>query len=88
MVALRTVEIFSAGCPACAEVAQLVKELACPSCDVTVLDMNESGVAQRAGVLGIRSVPAVAVNGMLADCGVGRGPDRASLHRAGVGQPT
>ena len=30
----RKVEIFSAGCPACEQAAQLVADLACPSCDV------------------------------------------------------
>ena len=36
----RTVEIFSAGCPACDETVQLVRAIACPSCDVAVLDMS------------------------------------------------
>ncbi len=35
----RRIEIFSAGCPACEETIQMVNALACPSCDVQVLDM-------------------------------------------------
>jgi len=83
----RKVEIFSAGCPACDETVKLVQNIACPSCDVTVLDMNDSNVASRAKSLGIRSVPAVVIDGKLADCCAGRGPDEATLKAAGIGQP-
>ncbi len=83
----RTVEIFSAGCPACQETIDLVNRLACPSCDVSVLDMKDAGVAQRAKSLGIRSVPAVVIDGSLAACCAGRGPDEAALRSAGLGQP-
>jgi hypothetical protein len=47
-----------------------------------VLDMHDPQVAGRAKGLGIRSVPAVVIDGKLADCGTGRGPDEATL-RAG-----
>ncbi len=36
----RKIEIFSAGCPLCSEAEKTVRELACPSCDVTVLNMQ------------------------------------------------
>src|SRR5439155_27294084 len=87
MAAKRKVEVFSAGCPACQETVTLVKGLACPSCDVGVLDMNQPAVAQRAKGLGIRSVPAVVIDGQLASCCQGRGPDEATLRAAGLGQP-
>lgn len=87
MTALRTVEIFSAGCPICDDVVQMVQDLACESCDVRVLHLNEDAMAQRAADLGIRSVPAVAVNGELPACCTGRGVDRAALQAAGIGQP-
>ena len=87
MAAKRNVEVFSAGCPACADTIEVVKSLACPSCEVTVLDMNDPTVARRARSLGVRSVPAVAIDGQLADCCSGRGPDQASLRRAGIGRP-
>ena len=45
------------------ETVELVKRISCPSCDVTVLNMNDKKVAQRARSLGIRSVPAVVVDG-------------------------
>lgn len=87
MTAKRKVEVFSAGCPACMEVVALVQSLACPSCQVEVLDMGDIAVAQRAKSLGVRSVPAVAIDGRLAACCAGRGVDEASLRAAGLGQP-
>lgn len=83
----RTVEIFSAGCAVCNEVVERVNAIACPSCDVVVLDMQQSDVVKRAKRLGVSSVPAVAIDGTLADCCTGRGPDEAALRAAGLGQP-
>jgi glutaredoxin 3 len=83
----RKVEIFSAGCPACEEAIQLVQKLACPSCEVSVLDMNDIEVARRAKELGVRAVPAVAIEGKLADCCSGSGIDVQVLKLAGLGKP-
>lgn len=83
----RTVEVFSAGCSVCEDTIELVHRLACSSCDVSVLDMQDGTVAARAKALGVRSVPAVAIDGTLADCCAGRGPDEAALRAAGLGQP-
>ncbi|MBC8325668.1 MAG: thioredoxin family protein [Verrucomicrobia subdivision 3 bacterium] len=82
----RTIEIFSAGCPACEDTIQLVNQMACPSCEVSVLDVNDATVAGRAKALGVQSVPAVAINGELADCCASRGPDAGALQAAGLGQ--
>lgn len=84
MTTKRRVEVFTAGCPACDDTVDLVKDTACPSCDVAVLDMNESEVARRAKGLGICTVPAVVVDGKLLDCCVG-GVTEAALRGAGVG---
>lgn len=86
-MAKRKIEIFSAGCPVCKETIELLKRISCPSCDVAVLDLNDPRVAARANSLGVRSVPAVVVNGSLANCCAGRGPDDAALRAAGIGQP-
>jgi len=83
----RTVEIFSAGCAVCNEVVERVNAIACASCDVVVLDMRQSDVVERAKSLGVSSVPAVAIDGTLANCCAGRGPDEAALRAAGLGQP-
>ena len=83
----RTVEVFSAGCPACDEALQLVRRLACDSCDVQALDMNDAAVSSRARKLGIKAVPAVVVDGQLAECCRGAGPTEQALRDAGIGQP-
>jgi len=86
-MAKRKVEIFSAGCSACEETIKLVNSLACPSCEVSVLNMGDPAVAKRAKSLGVHSVPAVVINGKLADCCSGLGPDEKTLRAAGLGQP-
>lgn len=83
----RKIEVFSAGCPVCEDTIELVNRVACSSCEVSVLDMNLAEVAKRAKDLGVRSVPAVAIDGKLADCCAGRGPNEATLRAAGLGQP-
>ena len=83
----RNIEVFSAGCPVCQETIEQIKGAMCASCEVTVLDMNDPNVASRAKSLGIRSVPAVVIDGKVADCCAGRGPDLATLRSAGLGQP-
>lgn len=63
----------------------LVKRLACASCEVEVLDMRDSTAAERAKRYGIKRVPAVVVDGRLAECCVGNSIDEATLRAAGVG---
>lgn len=86
-MATRKVEIFSAGCPACQETIDLVNRIACPSCEIEILDMQQNAVAERAKQLGIRSVPAVLIDGKLALCCESRGLDEKTLREAGIGQP-
>lgn len=85
----RTIEVFSAGCPCCDEAVKLVQSLACPSCDVQILDMRSDSAAQtKAKQYGVTRVPAVAVDGKLADC-CRQGPiDANALGRLGVGRPS
>lgn len=87
MNAKRKIEIFSAGCPVCQETIEMVQNMACSDCEVSVLDMSDPAVAGRARSLGIKSVPTVSINGKLANCCAGRGPDEAVLKAAGIGQP-
>ena len=68
MSSKRKIQVFSAGCAACVEAIELVRDLACPSCDVEVLDMRQPGVAENAEALGIHRVPAVVIDGELAEC--------------------
>ncbi len=83
----RVVEIFSAGCDVCEEVVSLVQRMACSSCDVQVLDMSDASIASRARELGIKTVPAVVVDGELASCCTGAGPTEEALRQVGIGQP-
>jgi len=83
----RQIEIFSAGCAACTDTIELVRSMVCGSCSVEVLDMHDASVAARARDLGIRSVPAVVIDGKVADCCASRAVDEATLRAAGVGQP-
>ncbi len=83
----RKIEVFSAGCGACEETLALIKKIACSSCDVQILDMHDKKIAEKAKRYGIRSVPAVVIDGKLADCCAGRGVQEASLRTAGVGVP-
>lgn len=85
MNAKRKVEIFSARCPVCEETFQMINGMACPSCEISVLDMKDTDVAKRAKDLGIRSVPAVVIDGKFADCCANRGPNEATLRSAGLG---
>lgn len=87
MTEKRKIEVFSAGCPVCEEAVERITETACSSCEVTVLDMNKPEVADRARNLGIRSVPAVVIDGILAECCEGRGPDLSTLQLLGLGKP-
>lgn len=85
MAAKRKIEIFSAGCSVCADTIAQIEALACSSCEVEVLDLQEEVVAKRATRLGLRSIPAVLIDGALADCCNGRGVDMAVLQAAGLG---
>jgi glutaredoxin 3 len=85
MSTLRHIEIFSAGCQDCEDTITWVKQLACPSCEVIVLDMKDQVVSSRAKTLGIHSIPAVVVDGQLAECCYERGPSESVLRAAGIG---
>lgn len=82
----RQVEVFTAGCPLCDEAVELVRSIECPSCEVVVHDLTEGGEAvERARGYGVNAVPAVVVDGRLAEC-CSRGPvDEQTLRAVGVG---
>ncbi|UCG79089.1 MAG: thioredoxin family protein [Nitrospirota bacterium] len=82
----RKIEIFSAECPVCKGTIDRIIEAMCPSCEVVVLDMHDEKIAERARRLGIRSVPAVVVEGRLITGG--EDPvDINALKDAGLGKP-
>ncbi len=83
----RRIEIFTAGCPLCDDAVRLVKELKCEDCEVTIHNLGEAGTAlDKARAYGIHRVPAVVVDGKLAEC-CNVGPVTAEgLQAAGVGR--
>jgi glutaredoxin 3 len=81
----RKIEVFSAGCPTCEPTVQLVKSIACPSCDVQLLDMHKPDVAAKAKQYGVKTVPAVVIDGQLASCCAEAGPNEQALRSAGLG---
>jgi hypothetical protein len=83
----RQIEIFRAGCQVGEDTVTLVNQLAWPSCEVTILDMKNTGVSSLAKLLGIRTIPAVVVDGHLAERCAERGPVERVLRAAKIGTP-
>ncbi len=84
--ARRQVEVFTAGCPLCEDAVALVKGLACPSCKVVVHDLRADGeVVSRARRFGVNAVPAVVVDGRLAEWCTRGTVSEETLREAGVG---
>ncbi|HEV1994562.1 MAG TPA: thioredoxin family protein [Candidatus Acidoferrum sp.] len=82
MCTKKKIEVFSAGCSTCKETIELVNRIAGSSHEVVIHDMHKSEVASQAKRYGVRSVPAIVVDGKLAGCCAGRGPDEHVLRSA------
>jgi glutaredoxin len=78
----RKIEIFSAGCGTCKETIEVVKKIAGSDHEVQIHDMHQQEVASRAKKHGVRSLPAVMIDGNLAGCCAGRGPDERVIREA------
>jgi glutaredoxin len=68
------IEIFSAGCPVCKETIATVRRIAGDEHEIQIHDMHREGVARSAKRHGVRSLPAIVIDGELSGCCVGRGP--------------
>jgi len=77
----KKVEVFSAGCSVCKDTIEMVERLAGKH-EIVIHDMNKAEVATKAKSYGIRSVPAVVIDGKLASCCAGRGPAEHVLKSA------
>ncbi|KAI9130082.1 thioredoxin family protein [Acaryochloris sp. CCMEE 5410] len=89
-MAKRSIEVFTAGCPLCDSTVELVRELAAPDCQVKVWDLHEgcetNECQDRAAQYGIHRLPAVVVDGQLAECCQNQRPiSRESLIASGIG---
>jgi len=87
MTDVRTVDVFTVGCPLCDDVVELVQDLACDSCNVRTVHLQDDDGQERAEEVGVETVPAVAVDGTLANCCQGRGVEEEALRAAGIGTP-
>lgn len=76
------IEIFSAGCATCKETIEMVEKLAGSEHEVQIHDMHKPDLASRAKQHGVRSLAAVVIDGKLAGCCAGRGPDEHMLREA------
>lgn len=81
----RKVEVFTAGCPLCEPVVEMVKRIACDQCDVTVHNLQEAEGARRAQEAGVQRVPMVLVDGKPAECCQTGPVTEAGLRAAGIG---
>ncbi len=87
-IAKRRVEIFSAGCKTCQRTIEQLREQIDERHEIVVHDMhNDKGAAERAEAFGIRTVPAIVVDGFLLACCKNKGPTLRELHAAGLGKP-
>ena len=85
MAQRRKIEVLTAGCPCCTEALQLVEFLAGTEHDIEIRDMHDAAVAVAAASYGIRRLPAVVIDGRIADCCAGRGLEEETLTREILG---
>ena len=76
------IEIFSAGCATCKETIEMVRKIAGDEHDIEIHDMHKEAISSRAKQHGVRSLPAVVIDGKLPGCCAGRGPDEHVLREA------
>jgi glutaredoxin len=91
MTAKRFVEVFTAGCPLCDDAVKLVQSIAGDRCEVQVWDLREgfdtNECREKVQQYGIQRVPAIVVDGKLAQCCSNQQPiTREALEAAGIGQ--
>lgn len=86
----RKVEIFTANCPVCDPVVKMVNDLACDSCELTTYDLIEQGdnksCVSKVDEYGIKTLPAIVVDGKLLDCCKGNTITKEKLIEAGIGK--
>jgi len=86
----RKVELFTASCTVCEPVVEMVKAMACSSCEVIIYNLSQpcetKECLQKVKTYGIKALPAIAVNGELLSCCQNKGVSEAELRSAGIGQ--
>jgi glutaredoxin 3 len=87
-IAKRKVEIFSAGCSTCQRTIEQLREQIDARHEIVIHDMKkDERAAEKAEAFGIRTVPAIVVDGFLLACCKNKGPTLQELHAAGLAKP-
>lgn len=85
----RKIEVFTAGCPVCIPVVELVQSMACESCEVEIYDLSKQSdpelYTDKLRQYNVTSLPTVVVNGEKLEVAEG-GITKEQLSHAGVGQ--
>jgi hypothetical protein len=82
MSAEKKIEVFSAGCGLCSEVVDMVMRVAGSRHQVVVRDMHKVDVARKAKDYGIRTIPAVVIDGKLVNTHARHGPHEREVRAA------
>ncbi len=86
----RKIELFTAGCAVCEPVVEMVKAMACASCDVVIYNLSQpcetKECLEKVKTYGIKALPAIAVNGKLLSCCQNKGISPEELINAGIGK--
>ncbi|MDB9529713.1 thioredoxin family protein [Oscillatoria sp. CS-180] len=90
-MAQHLVEVFTAGCPLCDKTVKLVRDIASDDCNVQIWDLRSEFITQEGREkltrYGVHRVPAVVIDGTLADCCYPQQPiSREALLAAGISQ--
>ena len=83
----RIIEVFTAECSLCDSILREVEKLACSSCEITVVSTRSPEGAARAMEMGVKSVPAIAIDGSLPACCQTKGVSLEALKHLGLGEP-
>lgn len=85
----REIEIFTAGCPVCEPVVQLVKDTAGEDCDIIIHNLVEQCESKicvaKMEDYGVKRLPAIAVDGKLLSCCTDIEIAKEDLALAGIG---
>ena len=73
------IEIFTCNSPLCNDTVKLVREMAGNNCDIKVCNLQQE--PERVQQYGLKSVPAIAIDGILAIVGK---PNRSQLELIGI----
>jgi len=86
----RKIELFTAGCTVCEPVVEMVKAMACSSCEVIIYNIAQpcdtKECLEKVKPYGIKALPAIAVDGKLLSCCQNKGISVDELKNAGIGQ--